>query len=117
MRGFSVALLEHLGDVRAVAAGAQRDRVAGLGVDAELVLLVALREDLLGALGVSSSGARSGGSVCRSSPRSRYGPYLPTRTTMSLRGIGTVLISRASMSPRCFSTSVLQAVVAVPLPK
>ena len=49
--GFSVAFLEHLGHVRAVAAGAQRDRAAGLGIDAELVLLVSLREDLLGAFG------------------------------------------------------------------
>ena len=37
--------------------------------------------------------------------RSRYGPYRPTRTTMSLPGIAIVLISRASMSPRCCSTS------------
>ena len=34
--------------------------------------------------GVSSSGARSSGSDARSSPRWRYGPYRPTRTTMSV---------------------------------
>src|SRR6478752_3602120 len=43
--------LEHLGDVRAVPARPQRDRVAGLGVDAELVLLISLRENLRRALG------------------------------------------------------------------
>src|SRR5579884_2929651 len=46
----AVAVLRRLGHVRAVAAGAEHDRAAGGGIDAELALLRALREQLLRAL-------------------------------------------------------------------
>ena len=58
---------------------------------------------------VSSSGARSSGTLAVSSPRFTYGPYLPGFTTISTPAgswpMGNVLISAASISSRFSATS------------